>query len=63
LKNRKSARKSRRRRKAELGSLREQIKALKLENEKLKQKLKDKDEDSVGGDEEEKLGAGCAGDQ
>lgn len=36
LKNRKSARKSRRRRKAELQTLREEIKALKRENEKLK---------------------------
>jgi hypothetical protein len=33
LKNRKSARKSRRRRKAELGSLKDEIKQLRLENE------------------------------
>ena len=36
LKNRKSARKSRRRRKAELGTLRDEIKQLRQENEVLK---------------------------
>jgi predicted nuclease with TOPRIM domain len=40
LKNRKSARKSRKRRKAELTTLRDEIKALKHENDLLKQKLK-----------------------
>lgn len=40
LKNRKSARKSRKRRKAELTTLRDEIKALKHENELLKSKLK-----------------------
>lgn len=40
LKNRKSARKSRRRRKAELTSLRDEIKLLKEENQKLKSLLK-----------------------
>ncbi len=36
LKNRKSARKSRKRRKAELSVLKDELKALKAENEKLK---------------------------
>jgi predicted nuclease with TOPRIM domain len=45
LKNRKSARKSRKRRKAELTTLREQIKALKDENEKLKVQLKEQDKE------------------
>lgn len=40
LKNRKSARKSRKRRKAELTTLREEIRALRQENEQLKNKLK-----------------------
>lgn len=40
LKNRKSARKSRKRRKAELYTLKDELKALKQENERLKSLLK-----------------------
>ena len=46
LKNRKSARKSRKRRKAELSSLREEIRALKQENQRLR-KLVDDDGSDV----------------
>lgn len=42
LKNRKSARKSRKRRKQELGDLRQEIKALKEENTMLRKKLQEK---------------------
>jgi hypothetical protein len=41
LKNRKSARKSRKRRKAEVGSLKDEIKALKEENTRLKRQIKE----------------------
>jgi hypothetical protein len=51
LKNRKSARKSRRRRKAELTMLKDEIKVLKEENERLKKKLQIK---SSSKNEEEK---------
>lgn len=50
LKNRKSARKSRRRRKAELTTLRDEIKALKQRNEELEkivQQSKDKEASNI----------------
>jgi hypothetical protein len=51
LKNRKSARKSRKRRKAELTTLRDEIKALRHENEILKQRLRTNGASSVASSE------------
>lgn len=48
MKNRKSARKSRKRRKAEITTLKEEIQALKEENHRLKRLVKESDKNKEG---------------